>query len=156
MSAELHIQEIDLFEGWLRQYFSNGYDYNEILHFLDKNHNISISICTMLRKLKSYDLQRRHQAPLLNQLLELAYQRIISLTQGFGSSNGYHYIWHTLSREGIRIPRNWSRRKWVEGKISIEKAGLCKSRSWLRMAPWQIWQAKTFWLCNPRSRWRVQ
>ena len=72
MSAEPLIQEVDLFEGWLRQYFSNGYDYDEILHFLDKNHNISISICTLLRKLKSYDLQRRHQAPLLNQLLELA------------------------------------------------------------------------------------
>ena len=43
------------------------------------------------------------QAP--NQLLELAYQRIISLTQGFGSSNGYRYIWHILNRDGIQIPR---------------------------------------------------
>ena len=43
------------------------------------------------------------QAP--SQLLELAYQRIISLTQGFGSSNGYRYIWHILNWEGIKIPR---------------------------------------------------
>ena len=57
------------------------------------------------RKLKSYGLPRRHQAPLPNQLLELAYQRIISLTQGFGSSNGYRYIWHILNRDGIQIPR---------------------------------------------------
>ena len=49
---------------------------------------------TLLRKLKSYGLQRRHQVPLPNQLLELAYQRIISLTQGFGSLNRYRYIWH--------------------------------------------------------------
>ena len=105
MSADPHIQEVDLFEGWLRQYFSDGYDYREILHFLDKNHNTSISMRTLLRKVKSYGLQRRHQAPLPNQLLELAYQRIISLTQGFGSSNGYRYIWHILNREGIRIPR---------------------------------------------------
>ena len=48
----------------------------------------------LLRKLKSYGLQRRHQAPLPHQLLELAYQRIISLTQGFGSLNRYRYIWH--------------------------------------------------------------
>ena len=47
----------------------------------------------------------RHQAPLPNQLLELAYQRIISLTQGFGSSNGYRYIWHIINREGIQIPQ---------------------------------------------------
>ena len=62
---------------------------------------------TLLRRLKSYSLQRRHQAPLPNQhqLLEFAYQRIISLTQGFGSSNGYRYIWHILNREGIQIPR---------------------------------------------------
>ena len=59
----------------------------------------------LLGKLKSYGLQRRHQAPLPHQLLELAYQRIISLTQGFGSSNGYRYIWHILNREGIQIPR---------------------------------------------------
>ena len=62
MSAEPHKQEVDLFEGWLRQYCSYGYDYNEILHFLDKNHNISISMSTLLRQLKSYGLQRRHQA----------------------------------------------------------------------------------------------
>ena len=60
---------------------------------------------TLLRILKLYGLRRRHQAPLPNQLLELAYQRIISLTQGFGSSNGYRYIWHILNRDGIQIPR---------------------------------------------------
>ena len=60
---------------------------------------------TLLRKLKSYGLQRRHQAPLPNQLLELAYQRMIWFTQGFGSSNGYRYVWHILRREGIQIPR---------------------------------------------------
>ena len=105
MSAGSHIQEVGLFEGWLRQYFIDGYDHNEILHFLDKSHNISISMSKLLRKLKSYGLQRPHQAPLPNQLLELAYQRIISLSRGFRSSKGYHYIWHILNREGIRIPR---------------------------------------------------
>ena len=50
-------------------------------------------------------MQRRHQAPLPHQLLELAYQSIISLTQGFGSLNRYCYIWHILNREGIQIPR---------------------------------------------------
>ena len=105
MSADPHIQEVDLFEEWLRQYFSNGYDYNEILHFLDKIHNISISMSTLLRKRKSYSLQSRHQAPLANQLLQLIYQRIISLTQGFGFSNGYHDVWNILNRKGIRIPR---------------------------------------------------
>ena len=59
----------------------------------------------MLRKLKSYGLQGRHQALLPNQLLELVYQRIFSLTQAFGSSNGFRYIWHILNREGIQIPR---------------------------------------------------
>ena len=105
MSADPHIQELDLFEGWLWQYFSNGYDYNEIPHFLDKNHNISISMNTLLRYFKLYGLQRRHHAPLPNQLLELTYQRIISLTQDFGSSNGYRYIWHILNRESIQIPQ---------------------------------------------------
>ena len=94
-------------------YLKDGYDKISVMAtiimkhyiFLTKNHNISISISTLLQKLKSYGLQRRHQAPLPNQLLELAYQRIISLTQGFGSSNGYRYICHILNREGIRIPR---------------------------------------------------
>ena len=71
ISAGIHIQEVDFIEGWLWQYFSIGYDYHEILHFLDKNHNISISMYILLRKLKSYDLQRLHQVSLSNQLLEL-------------------------------------------------------------------------------------
>ena len=45
---------------------------NEILHFLDKNHNISINMSTLLRKLKSHGLQRRYQVLLPSQLLELA------------------------------------------------------------------------------------
>ena len=52
----------------------------------------------------NHGLQRQHQAPLSNQLLELAFQKIISLNQGFDSSNGYRCIWHVLSREGIQIP----------------------------------------------------
>ena len=56
-------------------------------------------------RVKSYGLQRRHQTLLPNQLLELAYQRIICLAQGFGSSNGYRYIWYILNREGIQVPR---------------------------------------------------
>ena len=105
MPADPPTQEVDQFEGLLPQYLSNGYNYNEILHFIDKNHNISFSMSTLLCKLKSYGLPRQHQAPLPNQMLELAYQRIISLTQGFGSSNGYRCIWHILNREGIQIPQ---------------------------------------------------
>ena len=71
ISAGIDVQEVDFIEGWLWQYFSIGYDYHEILHFLDKNHNISISMYILLRKLKSYDLQRLHQVSLSNQLLEL-------------------------------------------------------------------------------------
>ena len=100
ISADPHTQEFDLLEGWRRHYFHNDYD-NEILHFPDKNHNILIGMSTLLRKLqKSYGLQRRYQAPFPNQLLELAYQRITSLTEGFCSSNGYSYIWHILNRDG--------------------------------------------------------
>ena len=61
---------------------------------------------SLLGKFKPYGLQIQHQAPLPNQLLALAYQRIMSLTQGFGSSNGYLTcigIWHILNREGIQI-----------------------------------------------------
>ena len=38
-------------------------------------------------------------------LFLISWQRSISLTQDFGSSNGYHYIWHILNRDGIQIPR---------------------------------------------------
>ena len=69
---------------------------------------------TLLGKLKSYGLQRRHQALVPNQLLDLAYQRIISLTQGFGSSNGHRYIWHILNRECIQIPRIRAHQKLKE------------------------------------------
>ena len=40
-------------------YFNRGFSYNEIIQFLAKQHNISISYRTLCRHLKTYGLHRR-------------------------------------------------------------------------------------------------
>ena len=40
-------------------YFNRGFSYNEIIQFLAKQHNFSISYRTLCRRLKSYGLYRQ-------------------------------------------------------------------------------------------------
>ena len=67
-----------------------------------------------LTKTITYQLAWAHSCANLNHmvckddikpLFLISWQRIISLIQGFGSLNGYRYIWHILNRDGIQIPR---------------------------------------------------
>ena len=37
-------------EKWIKHYFENGYEYKEILEFLEKYHDLKISLSTLLRR----------------------------------------------------------------------------------------------------------
>eukprot|EP00794_Sanderia_malayensis_P002313 gene2313-2663_t len=48
-------------EDLIRYYFNRGFKYEEIIQFLAKYYNHSISYSTLLRRLKQYGLKRRDQ-----------------------------------------------------------------------------------------------
>ena len=55
--TELNFDE----EGIITYYFNRGFEYNEILLFLVKDHNHHISYSTLLRRLRQYGLSRQKQ-----------------------------------------------------------------------------------------------
>lgn len=74
-------------EAVIKYYFNRGFEYQEIILFLAKNYNYSISYSTLLRKLKQYGLSRRN----LNgqtQVVDVR-KRIEEIVSGPGSAGGY-------------------------------------------------------------------
>jgi hypothetical protein len=47
-------------EDLIKYYFFRGYQYKEILRFLSEYHGISISKSTLQRRLKFYNISRKH------------------------------------------------------------------------------------------------
>ena len=93
-------------EKWIKHYFENGYEYKEILEFLEKYHDVKISLSTLLRRLRSYGLQRKIKAGISIETVTLACEFLESNLEGPASSNGYRANWHSLQSRGIQIPRN--------------------------------------------------
>ena len=75
---------------------------------LDKNHGHKSSYSTLLRRLKSYGLNRIQKAEEDDEgFLRTAHNRIEEIVNGPVSCGGYRTCWHTLEMEGIRVPRTF-------------------------------------------------
>ena len=84
-------------EDLITYYFNRGFQYEEIIQFLGKYYNLSMSYSTLLRRLKQYGLKRRDQ--LTDDLFTRARVRISDIINGPGSAGGYRTVWHTLELE---------------------------------------------------------
>lgn len=105
---EDELNEVENEEQLLKHYFYSGYKYNEILLFLDKHHDISISYSTLLRRLQKHGLQRRcnRDAEEYAEKVRQARERIQAIIDGPGGLSGYRSMWHRLEIEGLRLPRS--------------------------------------------------
>ena len=105
---EDQMNEVETEEQLLKHYFYSGYAYNEILLFLEKHHDISISYSTLLRRLQKYRLQRRcdRDAEEYADKVQQARERIQAIIDGPGGLIGYRSVWHKLELEGLRLPRS--------------------------------------------------
>ena len=88
----------------IKQYFNRGYEYQEILHFLDAHHGIKISLSTVLRRLRNLGLKRRNKGNM--ETLVRAADFIYENLQSPGSSNGYRSTWDRLKNGGIQVSRS--------------------------------------------------
>ena len=62
---------------------------------------MNISMATLKRRVKAYGLKRRNT----DYDIDLVRGQIRRLLDGPGCMGGYQYVWHTLQRSGVRVPR---------------------------------------------------
>ena len=90
-------------EEAIRYYFRRSYDYNAILEFLDKYHDIRMSKRTLLNRLRDYGLNRRNR----NVDEDLLRDHINRELQGSGNLLGYRAMWRRLHlKYDINVPRS--------------------------------------------------
>lgn len=128
-------------EAVIKYYFNRGFEYQEIILFLAKNHDYSISYSSLLRKLKQYGLSRRNLNGQNVQVADVR-KRIEEIVSGPGSAGGYRSVWHTLQLEGLRVPRiivqHLLREIDPEG-VSARKAHRLKRRVYSNPGPNYAW-----------------
>ena len=89
-------------ENLIKEYFSKGFKYKEIIEFLTKNHSINMSIATLKRRIKLYGLQRKNA----DYDIDVITEKIRTILDGPGCIAGYRHVWHTLKLQGISVPRS--------------------------------------------------
>ena len=83
-------------------YFNSGFSYNVILCFLEKYHDMPMSLSTLERRLSKYNLKRNKAEVDLSDVERLIRNEL----DGPGSISGYRGMWHTLRvKYGLYIPR---------------------------------------------------
>ena len=86
----------------IEAYFNSGFSYNVILCFLEKYHDMPMSLSTLKRKLCQYSLKRNKADVDLSDVERLIRNEL----DGPGNICGYRGMWHTLRvKYGLYIPR---------------------------------------------------
>ena len=83
--------EIPTCEELIQRYFKRRFNYQKILSFLSKYHDIE--------KLRDLGLKRKN----MNYNIDHVRRRIQQELDGPGCSGGYRAVWHTLKMEGIHM-----------------------------------------------------
>ena len=76
----------------IEYYFNCGYSYEVILEFLDRYHDISMSLRTLKRRPSAYGLKRKKHEVDVAQLWDLIKVEMAHA----GAQSGYRSIWHAL------------------------------------------------------------
>jgi hypothetical protein len=126
-------------EEAIRYYFRRSYDYNAILEFLDKYHDIRMSKRTLLNRLRDYGLNRRNR----NVDEDLLRDHINRELQGSGNLLGYRAMWRRLHlKYDINVPRSaveeLMREIDPEG-VRSRKAHMLKRRKYSNPGPNYCW-----------------
>ena len=88
-------------EELIQMYFFKGFGYEEIRLFLERNHDVSVSLSTLKRRIKQLGLKRRNPEYNIGEV-RAAIMRIVNGPQG---TQGYRSVWHALQMDGFRVQR---------------------------------------------------
>lgn len=125
-------------ENLITEYFKKGYQYKEILLFLEYHHGIKLCLRNLKYKLKEYGLKRRKINA--NEIEVLT--AVDEYRKTFGESNGYRTIWHGVRLSGIIASREMVmlalRELDPDGCVN-RKARRLKRRNYSTKGPNHIW-----------------
>jgi len=96
--------DVDSQKNIIETYFLAGFEYDTIITFLERVHDIHISLSTLKRRLRDYGLKRRNSADLnQNEVRNIIREEL----DGPSCMSGYRAMWHTLLlKYGLCIPRS--------------------------------------------------
>lgn len=122
-------------------YFNCGYTYDAIIDFLKTHHGISISLRTLNRRLKEYNLKRKNVT-----VDEANVRNLVKLEMAnAGEQSGYRTIWHALRIiHNIHAPREMVSRILRElnpAASDARRAKKLKRRKYLSPGPNHCWHA---------------
>lgn len=87
----------------IEHYFHLGYSNAVITQYLERFHDIDISIRTLKRRLNGYNLRRQENGLADSDIRDIIKQEI----EGPGGLKGYRSIWHSLRlKYHVHVPRN--------------------------------------------------
>ena len=91
-------------EKIISHYFKKGYRYKSIIMFLEEFHDIRISLSTLKRRLREYELKKNDISPDTESSIR---QIIRNEITGPSSLRGYRGLWNTLrTTYQITVPRD--------------------------------------------------
>ena len=125
-------------EELITRYFRQGFVYEKILLFLSSYHGIHMSLRTLKTKLNSLGLHRRSNV-VDNDVLR---DRIRRELDGPGNSAGYRSVWHTLTLEGIQVPRETVRlivKELDPEGVKERRARTLRRRTYRTPGPNYVW-----------------
>jgi len=124
----------------IKYLFYRGYSYEEIVGMLSKCHGIEISISTLKRRLRDWNMARRNVEYDINDVRTA----ITELLDGPDSTVGYRSIWHALQIKGVMVPRIVVQELMKEidpGGVESRKAHKLKRREYHCLGPNSAWHA---------------
>ena len=121
-------------------FFNQGFKYEEINEMLSQCHGIEISLRTLKRRLREWNLSRQLEQYDIN----VVKFEIGALLDGPDSMSGYRSIWHTLQRRGIMVPRLVVQKllkKIDPERVEFRKAHRLSRRQYYCPGPNSVWHA---------------
>ena len=123
---EFSLSEFNVLESVvIEQYFHLCYDYETITDLLQVHHSITMSVCTLRRRLQSYNLVKRK----INVDDDLNRNIIRGEMQGPGQRAGYSKMWHIL-----RLKQHVHARRRLVSQI-LHELDTDASKAWKRNKP---------------------
>ena len=127
-------------------YFSRKYEYNTILDFLDKYHDIKMSKRTLLNHLKEYGLSRRNCE--IDEANSILREHISRELEGPGNLRGYRAMWRKLHlKYCINVPRSFVEmllREMDPEGTRFRQARRLKRRNHTNPGPIYCWHADRY------------
>ena len=123
----------------IEQHFHCGYKYNLITCLLKNEQGINISVRSLKRRLRSYNLSKRVKHICEDQVRDL----IRGEMEGAGCLAGYRKMWHILKlKHQLHVPRKLVQRMLKEldpEATNLRRNRMLKRRQYLSHGPNQCW-----------------